>query len=175
MSIITVTFDISQPHSVQGWIVLLKKTMLGDLNKTQINNLLGGQVVGRLGYIDGKHPCIVPVTYVYDGEYIYGQSNEGTKLKILRENPNVCFEVDVMTSMRNWQSVIATGTFQELDGEAAKAAGTVLFSRVFELMTSSTVHAHEHEINGVLDDSNRVKSVMYRIKIESVTGRFEKE
>ena len=123
---------------------------------------------------DGKQPYIVPVTYTYDGKYIYGQTNEGTKLKMLRKNPNVCFEVDMMTDMRNWQSVIVYGKFEELKNEQAKKARDILFGRVFSLMTSSAIHAHEHEVTEKLDDSNRVKYVMYRIKIKKVT-RFEKQ
>lgn len=149
--------------------------MLGQLNDSQIRNILSSQVVGRLACTDGKQPYIVPVTYTYDGEYIYGQTNEGTKLKILRKNPNVCFEVDMMTDMANWQSVIVFGKFEELkEGEAGKARN-ILFGRVFSLMTSSTIHTHEHEVMEKLDDSNRIKYVMYRIKIIKVTGRFEKK
>ena len=149
--------------------------MLGQLNDTQINNILSSQAVGRLACTDGKKPYIVPVTYTYDGKYIYGQTNEGTKLKMLRKNPNVCFEVDMMMDMRNWQSVIVYGKFEELKNEQAKKARDILFGRVFSLMTSSTIHAHEHEVTEELDDSNRVKYVMYRIKIKKVTGRFEKQ
>lgn len=149
--------------------------MLGQLNDTQIQNILSSQAVGRLACTDGKKPYIVPVTYTYDGKYIYGQTNEGTKLKILRKNPNVCFEVDMMMDMRNWQSVIVYGKFEELKNEQAKKSREILFGRVFSLMTSSTIHAHEHEVTEELDDSNRVKYVMYRIKIKKVTGRFEKQ
>ena len=149
--------------------------MLGQLNDTQIQNILSSQAVGRLACADGKQPYIVPVTYTYDGKYIYGQTNEGTKLKMLRKNPNVCFEVDMMMDMRNWQSVIVYGKFEELKNEQAKKARDILFGRVFSLMTSSTIHAHEHEVTEELDDSNRVKYVMYRIKIRKVTGRFEKQ
>ena len=80
--------------------------MLGKLNDAQINNVLASQVIGRLASSDGKLPYVVPVTYCYDGKYIYGQTNEGTKLNILRKNPNVCFEVDKMIDLWNWQSVI---------------------------------------------------------------------
>ena len=149
--------------------------MLGQLNDTQIQNILSSQAVGRLACTDGEQPYIVPVTYTYDGKYIYGQTNEGTKLKMLRKNPNVCFEVDMMMDMRNWQSVIVYGKFEELKNEQAKKARDILFGRVFSLMTSSTIHAHEHEVTEELDDSNRVKFVMYRIKIKKVTGRFEKQ
>ncbi len=148
--------------------------MLGQLTHTQIVNVLSSQVMGRLACTDGKHPYIVPVTYAYDGEYIYGQANEGTKLSILRKNPNVCFEIDMMTDMANWQCVLVFGKFEELKMEDAKKARDILFSRVFTLMTSSTIHAHEHEVTGELDDNNRVKRVMYRIKIEKLTGRYER-
>jgi nitroimidazol reductase NimA-like FMN-containing flavoprotein (pyridoxamine 5'-phosphate oxidase superfamily) len=150
--------------------------MLGQLKDAQIRNLLSSQAVGRLACTDGNQPYIVPVTYTYDGKYIYGQSNEGMKLEILRSNPNVCFEVDTMTDMRNWQSVVVYGTFEELGGDEEKEARDILFNRVMPLMTSSTIHAHGHPPNGgVVDDSTRVKNVMYRIVINKVTGRFEKQ
>ncbi len=148
--------------------------MLGELNETQMNNLLSSQVVGRLACTDGKQPYIVPVTYTYDGQYIYGQTNEGTKLKMLRKNPNVCFEVDIMTDMRNWQSVVVSGKFEELQGVKEKKAREILFGKVFTLMTSSTIHAHEHGVTNELDD-NRIRYVMYRIKIKKKSGRFEKQ
>ena len=95
---------------------------------------------------------------------------------VLRKNPNVCFEVDIMTDMANWKSVIVQGTFEELKDGEAKEAHEILFGRVFSLLTSSTIHAHEHEITGgKIDDSNRIKQLMYRIKIKEVTGRFERK
>ena len=149
--------------------------MLGQLNPDQIKNLLSSQVLGRLACAEGKQPYIVPVTYTYDGEYIYGQTNEGMKLNILRENPNICFEVDRMTDMNNWQSVLVFGTFEELKGNDADKARDLLFGNVLSLMTSSSVHKHEHDAKGVVDDSSRVKYYMYRINIKQMTGRFEKK
>jgi len=149
--------------------------MLGKLNDTEIRNVLSSQVLGRLACTDGKQPYIVPLTYTYDGEYIYGQTNEGMKLELLRKNPSVCFEVDMMTDMRNWKSVIVNGMFEELKEEDAEKAREILFYRVYPLMTSSTIHSNQHEVTTDLDDSNRVKCVMYRIKIKKMTGRFEQQ
>jgi len=149
--------------------------MLGELTTAQINSILSSQAIGRLACTDGKRPYIVPVTYAYDGSYIYGQTNDGKKLQVLRKNKNVCFEVDRMTDMRNWQSVVAYGSFEELKDKDLEKARELLFNRVFPLMTSGTVHSHEHEMTAELDDSNRVKYMMYRIKIEKITGRFEKQ
>jgi nitroimidazol reductase NimA-like FMN-containing flavoprotein (pyridoxamine 5'-phosphate oxidase superfamily) len=149
--------------------------MLGELNETQIDSLLLSQVVGRIGCTDGKKPYITPVTYVFDGKDIIGQTKEGMKLKIMRKNPMVCFEVDVMSGMTNWQSVVVSGNFCELEGKEADEARAYLFDHVLPLMTSASIHSHEHGINGKVDDSNRVKPVMYRIKIKEQSGRFEKQ
>lgn len=149
--------------------------MLGTLDNIQIRNLLSSQIIGRLAYTDGTQPYIVPVTYTYDGDYIYGQSNEGVKLQILRRNPHVCFEVDCMTDMRNWQSVVIKGRFEILEHELAIKARESLFRRVLPLMTSSTVHTYGHAETGTIDDSTRIKQVMYRIVIAEMSGRFEKQ
>lgn len=149
--------------------------MLGELNEMQVNNLLLSQAVGRIGCVSEGKPYIVPLTYVFDGKEIYGQTRAGVKLNILRKNPNVCFQVDSILNMANWQSVLVFGTFHELKGKAALKARDYLYDRVLPLMTSSTVHAHEHQVDGKLDDSNRIKPVMFRIKIKDKTGRFEKQ
>lgn len=149
--------------------------MLGKLNDSQIDNILNSQAIGRLACTDGNQPYIVPVTFRYDGKHIYGQTNEGMKLDILRKNPNVCFEVDWMTDMRNWQSVLVYGQFEELDEIETEKARKIFFDRMFPLMTSDTVHAHEHDVTTTVADSTRIKYLMYRIKIKNITGRFEKQ
>jgi len=147
--------------------------MLGELNETQIFNVLSSQALGRLACTDGLQPYIVPLTYHFNGSHIYGQTKEGTKLNILRKNPNVCFETDVMTDMANWKCVLVFGKFEELDETESQNAREILFDSLYSLMTSSTLHAHEHAVNSVADDSNRVKPVMFRITIEKMTGRYE--
>ncbi|MFN8248076.1 MAG: pyridoxamine 5'-phosphate oxidase family protein [Ferruginibacter sp.] len=149
--------------------------MLGELNETQMNNVLLSQCIGRLACTDGKQPYIVPVTYVFNGKDIYGQTNEGTKLDIMRKNPAVSFQVEMMFNMANWQSVIITGKFVELKGKEAEKAREYLYNHVMPLMTSSTIHAHEHQVSGKVNDNNRQKAVMYKIVIKKKTGRFEKQ
>ena len=147
--------------------------MKGELNEAQIRNVLSSQSIGRLACVKNKQPYIVPVTYKYDGDYIYGQTDEGEKLSILRSNPKVCFETDMMTDMYNWQCVVVYGEFEELNNEEAEKARSILSKRMFSLMTPSSVHAHEHAVNAATDDSSRIKSVAYRVKIVKISGRYE--
>ncbi len=147
--------------------------MLGTLSDIQINNLLTRNAIGRIGYHDAKKSYITPVTYVFDGVHIIGQTNEGLKLDIMRNNPFVCFEVDAMSSMSNWESVIAWGIFEELFDNEALDARKYLYNSILDLLTIASVHPHEHEPTHLIDDRNRIKEVMYRIKITEKTGRFE--
>ena len=147
---------------------------LRELTEDQVNSILLSQAFGRLACTDGNTPYIVPITYAYDGKYIYGQTNEGTKLEMMRKNPAVCFEVDRITDMRDWKSVIIYGKFEELNGEAAEEARTKFFGRLFPLTTRNSVHPFQHEVTEVPDDEKRIKNFMFRIKIETITGRFSK-
>ncbi len=147
----------------------------GELSRENIDKLLHGQAYGRLAGADGAQPYIVPVTFAYDGKYIYGQTNEGTKLDILRKNPKVCFETDVMTGMHDWQGVVIQGEFEELKGKEAEKAREILFNKVFPLMTNNMIHSFEHEVTTELDDSARIKTTMYRIVIKSISGRYQKQ
>lgn len=150
--------------------------MLGKLNELQIDHLLLRQFVGRIGFTDGEKPYIIPVTYVFDGKYIIGQTREGLKVDIMRKSPNVCFEVDSVINMTNWQSVIISGTFNELNGKEADTARHYMFNHVWPLLTSATIHPHEHGVStAAVDDANRIKPIMYRIRIDEKTGRFEKQ
>lgn len=150
--------------------------MTGELNQQQINNILCSQAVGRIACCDGKNPYIVPVVYSYDGKAIFAQTYEGRKLEIMRKNPNVCFQVDVSHDIFNWQSVLVYGQFEEIKGEDIEEIRETHFSKVMPLMTTSTIHQHEHnEGNGhELADSTRIKPIMFKIIINEKSGRFEK-
>jgi uncharacterized protein len=149
--------------------------MLGALTETQMDDLLKWQSIGRIGYQDGKKCYITPVTYAYDGKYIYGQTNEGLKLGIIRKNPYVCFEVDSILNMANWKSVILWGYFEELLNDTAKKAREYLYNSLLDLLTSTTIHLQQHGYSHEMDDRNRIKQVIYRIEIAERTGRFEKQ
>lgn len=149
--------------------------MQGFLNKEQINNILTSQSIGRLACCDGLYPYIIPINYAYDGTYIYGQTNPGTKLEIMRLNPNVSFEVELVTNMRNWQSIVLQGEFEEIWDEPADEAWTTFRRNIFSVQTITKVHGHEHEVTAQMADEDRMKLVMFRISIREITGRYQRE
>lgn len=149
--------------------------MVGELNNMQIDHFLLSQYIGRLGCTDGKNPYIIPVTYAFDGYAIIGQTNEGKKLDIVRQNPVICFQVDNVIDMSNWRSVIVAGVFEELEGDAADSARAYLSDHVWPMMTSSTIHLHEHSAATDIPIDTRVKTIMFSIKVDEKSGRFEKQ
>ena len=149
--------------------------MIGALTKDEINSLLSSQTVGHLAYADGLYPFVVPITYKYDGKAIIGQMNNGSRLDIIRKNPNVCMEVSIITDIYNWQCVLVIGKFEELEGEEYTQAKESFFNEFFTLETTSKVHSFEHETTALIVDPNRIKTYMYRINILKITSRYEKQ
>lgn len=149
--------------------------MLGALTKNQIEHVLRSQVIGRIGCCAGNDMLIVPVTYVYHKGYIYAHSKEGLKVQMMRKNPKVCFQVDAMENMANWRSVIAWGNFEEIKNPREQMSGMkIMTDRFIPFMTSETVrpsHGLSHPPK-VLEKG--FKAVVYRIKVNKSTGRYEK-
>ncbi|MDB5241029.1 MAG: hypothetical protein JWP57_1654 [Spirosoma sp.] len=87
--------------------------MLRDLSPEVTNHLLKKQFLGCIGCAADGQVLVLPVTYLYDGHAIYGQIREGTKTRLLRKNPAVCFEVDEQSSPTCWQSVVVQGMYED--------------------------------------------------------------
>ena len=148
--------------------------MLGELTVEQMDQMLHSQTVGRLGCYASGEIYVVPVTYAFDGQHIYAHSREGMKVRMMRENKQVCFEVDAIENMANWRSVILWGTYEELQDEnAQREAMRVMDSKLSPLITSVTARPHRQTMIPHFIEKER-KPIVYRIRIERKTGRFEK-
>ncbi len=143
------------------------------MTSAEIENVLQSQSICRLACNDKKFPHMIPISYFYDGEYIYCQSQHGKKIELMQKNPNVTILVDIIGSMNNYKSVIINGEYQELKGLEADAARKLLFEQIFSLMTTTRIHHFEHQESGKIDDSDRIKIIMFRIKIINKFGRKE--
>jgi len=147
--------------------------MLGTLQPIQIEKVLEQGLVGRIGcHADGK-TYVVPLSYAYDGQFIYCHTHEGQKIMIMRKNPNICFEVESMKDMANWESVILQGEFQELKVRTERnQAMQTLLNRYLPMISSVITHLGEHWPFHP-DDTTEICGVVFRIKIKEKTGRFE--
>jgi nitroimidazol reductase NimA-like FMN-containing flavoprotein (pyridoxamine 5'-phosphate oxidase superfamily) len=148
--------------------------MFGALEDSEIKKVLDNNVLGRIGFCENNLPYILPISYVYANGAIYCRSNEGLKLRIMRSNPSVCFEVEELSDISNWRSVLVQGEFEEIaDPEERSAALGYLTGR--DVPTISSVNAQLSSLwPFVPDNLNDIQGIVFRIKIKEMSGRFEK-
>jgi nitroimidazol reductase NimA-like FMN-containing flavoprotein (pyridoxamine 5'-phosphate oxidase superfamily) len=100
-------------------------------DKNTIDGIIGRCRVCRLGMCDEGQPYIVPLSFGYDGQFLYFHAaREGRKVDILKRNNRVCFEFDipgeVVTGDQacnwsiNYESVIGSGAAEIMEDAAAK-------------------------------------------------------
>jgi nitroimidazol reductase NimA-like FMN-containing flavoprotein (pyridoxamine 5'-phosphate oxidase superfamily) len=148
--------------------------MLRELNDTQIEDLLKDQLIGRIGCHSAETMYVVPVNYVYDGANIYCHSAKGMKIDMMRENPQVCFEVDNIKNITNWQSVIAWGKFEEItDLDEKQQVLQKLVDRITPYIIDDSVTREHGFVDEESDVGTTVELIMYKIIISKKTGRFE--
>jgi len=133
-----------------------------ELAAEEVEAFLREQVVARIGCHAGGETYVVPVIYAYEAGAAHVMSVEGRKIRMMRENPRVSFEVDrYEQETGSWRSVIADGRYEELAGEDAEAA-LALLARSFEERTGRT--AQRPRATGA-------NVVAFRIRLERASGR----
>jgi nitroimidazol reductase NimA-like FMN-containing flavoprotein (pyridoxamine 5'-phosphate oxidase superfamily) len=156
-------------------ILAKQKIMFGNLNREEIEQVLHSQLVGRIGCHAEGTTYIVPISYAYDGEYIYAHTHEGMKIGIMRKDPKVCFEVENMTNMANWKTVICWGEFEEITREEDRHnALEKLQDRILPSFPSATTKLSPQWPFRPANTEN-IKGLIFRIRMTKKTGRFEND
>lgn len=149
--------------------------MFDTLSNKQMIDVISNSIVGRIGcHADGK-TYVVPISYAYHNDYIYFRTFEGMKIFMMRKNPDVCFQVDRMDDMADWQSVIVWGTFEEMTDPVERKKGLeILLNRMLPNVVSETVKFTTEWPFPPTNDLNNIDGIIFRIHIAEMTGRSEK-
>jgi nitroimidazol reductase NimA-like FMN-containing flavoprotein (pyridoxamine 5'-phosphate oxidase superfamily) len=103
---------------------------------------------------------VIPLIYARQGSALYVLTTEGRKVRSMRKNPVVCFEVDEYDPVTgSWQSVLVQGRYEEVDEPGRADALTILSRRHGSRRASSDA------------PGTALPTVAFRICIESATGR----
>lgn len=135
------------------------------LDKGEIESILRKQDVGRIGMSYQDRVYVVPVSYAYEESCIYGFTTEGLKIQMMRQSPEVCFEVDHLGTAGSWESVIAWGRYEELHGADAEEAVALLIERLSPRLDPRALKA--------VARLDKLAPVAYRIRLREMTGRRE--
>jgi hypothetical protein len=147
--------------------------MISELSPQQIERVLHEQVIGRIGCHAGGRTYVVPVTYAYDAGTILSHTGEGLKVQMMREAPEVCFEVEDLRHLPRWSSVIIQGRYEELHGAAAASALDRLMARL--RASPPGLSEMPWQGAGVFAPGTHAQrpDVMFRIAIVEKTGRYD--
>jgi nitroimidazol reductase NimA-like FMN-containing flavoprotein (pyridoxamine 5'-phosphate oxidase superfamily) len=149
--------------------------MQRELEDTQIDELLKSQLTGRIGCHSADLIYVVPVNYIYEAPDIYCHSAKGMKIDLMRDNPQVCFEVDNIKDMTNWQSAIVWGRFEEItDIEEKQNIMQKLIDRVTPFILDDSVPPSHGFVDTESDVGDTIELIVYKISVSKRTGRFEK-
>jgi uncharacterized protein len=148
--------------------------MYGDLSAHEIERLLSSELVGRIGCHSDGQTYVVPTSYAYDGTGVYVYTREGMKLRMMRANPSVCFQVDHIEGLGNWQSVIAWGTFAELHGEDAATAKELFRQRFLPQLGGGSLERAHGMAGWGAHPATWQDAIVYRIMLTKKTGRYER-
>jgi uncharacterized protein len=148
--------------------------VFGILNQIEIEEVLRHQVIGRIGCHSDSVTYVIPISYAYDGKNIFAHTLEGMKIGMMRKNTNVCFEVDSISNLDNWQSVICWGSFKELvNPDERQNALEKLHIRNLPVSVSATAKLSP-QYPFLPRDFDSIEGVVFRIQLYKKTGKFEK-
>lgn len=146
--------------------------MFINLSKDESLDLLKNNIYGHLGCHALGKTYVVPISYAFDGKYIYCHTHEGLKMDLMRRNAAVCFQVQEIDAVANWKSVIVQGNFQELEGDKRKKGLTALLDRSVPAVVTETVKITP---DWPFTDPSQIDipGIVFSISIDEISGRYE--
>lgn len=139
-----------------------------ELDRSEIEDILARNNVGRIGYVRDKKIDIQPVHYVFSDGWIYGRTSYGAKYEALGDTAYqwwpVVFEVDEVESLFRWRSILVSGGFYVIPEEGEGTDDDVR-ARALELLRTL--------IPGTMtaDDPVPFRNDLFRIALQEATGR----
>jgi nitroimidazol reductase NimA-like FMN-containing flavoprotein (pyridoxamine 5'-phosphate oxidase superfamily) len=130
------------------------------LSARDSRSLLRRHRVGRIGFTFRDRVDIEPISFVASGNWLYARTGPGTKLRQLRHNPWVAFQVDEVDGPFDWRSVVVHGTAYFLE-----ANGGEDYRRALRILRRLD--------RRILTDADPVpeRRVVFRVHIHEITGR----
>lgn len=91
--------------------------MVVELTPAEVDELLASETIGRVTWEQDGQPCVVPVTYHYEGAELLVHTDAGRSLPAPEAaTSRVCFEVDRVLGLSRWQTLMAWGRCESAEG-----------------------------------------------------------
>jgi len=141
--------------------------VFSELSHDGIEAVLLRNKVGRIAFCFNDRVDIQPIHYIYERGWLYGRTSEGEKISTLKHNQWVAFEVDEVTDLFDWRSIVIHGSFWIMHPRGSPRAEE-LWTKAAELVGKI--------VPGALTESDPVafRQTLFRIAVNDVRGREAK-
>jgi uncharacterized protein len=132
------------------------------MRNPEMRALLRRHHAGRIAFGFREQVDIEPISYAFNGRWLYARTAFGTKLLQMKHNPWVAFEVDEIDGPFDWRSVVAHGTAYFLNSGAVPHPE---YTRAVRMLRSIDER--------ILTDEDLVpeRTILFRIHVDVLTGR----
>ena len=143
--------------------------LIQELTRQACLELLAGAHLGRLACAQGAQPYVVPFSFVYHHDCLYGFCTVGQKIAWMRANPLVSAETDEIVNTRQWASVIVSGRYEELPDTPEWSIEREMASK---LLQENAMWWEPGYVKTILHGRERsLVPLFYRIHVSQITGR----
>ena len=139
--------------------------IIKEMSEIDVRDMIQHTQIGRLGYILGDRPFVVPLGFRFSGGALYSFTTDGQKTEAMRKNDAVCILFDHIISKTEWRSVVVNGHYREITREEEKAAIVNMLSNEptwWEPAYTKTITSG--------GEQRKLEPVFFRVDIESATG-----
>lgn len=134
------------------------------MDETACRELLRRARIGRLAFSFQDRVDIQPLSFVLDGDWLFGRTGSGEKLATIRHQRWVAFQVDEVENPWNWESAVVRGPFLLLAEDHSEAGRAVLHR------ARGAIRARDPEAFSEQDPTPQ-RRVVFGIAIQELTGR----
>ena len=142
--------------------------LIHELTPADCADVLSRSNVAHLACCHRNQPYVVPVSITYDPRHacVFSFSSLGKKVEWMRENPNVCLEVEDVDDRFHWTTVVVFGRYDEIsdspDHKDLRQRALHLLNERSRWWLPGAAKPGGTDHRGV---------VLYRIHIDRLTGR----
>jgi len=155
-------------------VTIDKTSKIKNLSTEECLRVLANNHIGKLGYIYANWPFITPITYFHDAEEkcIISYSAEGHKMYAMGMYGKVALQVDEISGMKKWKSVLVQGEFEQLKGSSAKHYLHRFTEGVRDCITKKGVETPEYIQDFSSKLTDRGIPLVYKISISDLVGKY---
>jgi nitroimidazol reductase NimA-like FMN-containing flavoprotein (pyridoxamine 5'-phosphate oxidase superfamily) len=155
------------PEMERMWAARGGDVVFREMSRDEVEAMLRRNRVGRLAFSLHDRVDVQPIHYIYERGWLYGRTSEGDKITVLKHNQWVAFEVDEVTDLFDWRSIVIHGSFWIMHPRGSPRAEE-LWTQAAELVSKI--------VPGAMTDTDPVgfRHTLFRIAVSDVRGREAK-